>query len=188
VESLRPSTLDLEALKQQVKGGDVDARLTTTQLAIAVHPPALKFRIPPPPTLTHDTHHRTRHTTMQKADEALGIPQIVEADDLVLTTTPDELSVLTYVGYFRAWSDSDPYRCMVMGRGIEAPTLGEPNQFQVSIYGTVNKEPLVLKDDQMKVQPRSLSLSLTPHKTAHTKPHTHALTLVVDVCRIWRLG
>jgi len=120
VESLRPSTLDLEALKQQVKGGDVDARLTTTQLAIA------------------------------KADEALGIPQIVEADDLVLTTTPDELSVLTYVGYFRAWSDSDPYRCMVMGRGIEAPTLGEPNQFQVSIYGTVNKEPLVLKDDQMK--------------------------------------
>ncbi len=33
--------LDLEALKQQVKGGDVDARLTTTQLAIAVHPARL---------------------------------------------------------------------------------------------------------------------------------------------------
>lgn len=36
VESLRPATLDLETLKQQVKGGDCDARLTTTQLALAV--------------------------------------------------------------------------------------------------------------------------------------------------------
>jgi hypothetical protein len=118
---------------------------------------------PFPFTLAHT--HTTR--TVQKADEALGIPQIVEAGDLVLTSTPDELSVLTYVGYFRAWSDSDPYRCMVMGRGIEAPTLGEPNQFQVSIYGTVNKEPLALKDDQMKV-PIIPSLTHARHRTART--------------------
>lgn len=129
----------------------------------------------------------------QKADEALGIPAIVEAADLVLTDTPDELSVLTYVGYFKAWTESgkssnafcsgnepnasffaDPYRCMVTGRGIEAPELGVTNQFLVSIYSNVSKEPLVLKDDQMKVTSMNHALML---RALNPNP-------IMRVCRI----
>ncbi len=36
-----------------------------------------------------------------------------------------------------------------MGRGIEAPTFNEVNEFLVSIYASLDKSPLVLKEDKM---------------------------------------
>lgn len=108
---------------------------------------------------------------LQKADKVLGVPTIVEAEDLVLADAPDELSVMTYVGYFRAWSESgnsrshhlckcfltnnhnallDPFQFMAHGRGIEAPELGVSNQFQITLFSNVSKEPLALKEEQIK--------------------------------------
>eukprot|EP01088_Endostelium_zonatum_P016295 TRINITY_DN434_c0_g1_i1.p1 TRINITY_DN434_c0_g1~~TRINITY_DN434_c0_g1_i1.p1 ORF type:complete len:1505 (-),score=539.00 TRINITY_DN434_c0_g1_i1:68-4582(-) len=140
VESLKPGSVDIDAIKR-VKKDDKATAFANTKSAIG------------------------------KANDLFDIPVLMEAEDLVYPLKPDDLSVMTYVSYFRDYQPKDKapvakaaapaassgagaakppatadeinnsLRCLVFGQGVEVPEIGRPNEFLVSIYHSSDKKP-----------------------------------------------
>jgi filamin len=82
---------------------------------------------------------------MDTAEDAYGIPKLLDADDLV--NNPEELSVMTYISYFRDYLSDEarrrreeaerrrktahPALCYAFGPGIEGGRAGSDNEFTI---------------------------------------------------------
>jgi filamin len=82
---------------------------------------------------------------MDTAEEAYGIPKLLDADDLV--NNPEELSVMTYISYFRDYLSDEarrrreeaerrrktahPALCYAFGPGLEGGSAATPCEFTI---------------------------------------------------------
>eukprot|EP00456_Euglypha_rotunda_P041910 TRINITY_DN325_c0_g1_i18.p1 TRINITY_DN325_c0_g1~~TRINITY_DN325_c0_g1_i18.p1 ORF type:complete len:300 (-),score=53.79 TRINITY_DN325_c0_g1_i18:23-922(-) len=102
---------------------------------------------------------------MQKSEDSFGIPQLVDASDMV--HRPDEHSNMTYISYFRDYLENEGKRraevatkgprkemCFAKGKGVEGGFARRPLPFTIHSR-TVNDTPEIGRAVQQECRDRS---------------------------------
>ncbi|KAL5250135.1 hypothetical protein ACHWQZ_G016012 [Mnemiopsis leidyi] len=99
---------------------------------------------------------------LERAEQGLGVPKIIEAEDLV-NPNIDELSVLTYVSLLKNATPtidlvpSDPFKIKIYGPGTETAWVNTPTQFFIDTTGAgYGKLDVEIKDCQGNSVPMEL--------------------------------
>jgi filamin len=115
--------------------------------------------------LPHRTPLENARTGTEAAEKELGIPPILQPEDLV-SPDVDELSVMTYISYFRDYEQErlklaeseaiaripDPLKCIAFGPGLEKAEVGYEADFTVQLRTVSGKNILVGGETSVDVQ------------------------------------